>query len=515
MEKSFLEVKAIADTLPIGLYAKRRIETSLDQGTQESFYVPMEDKIVISYPQIAGGLKNLTEEADVETSVRTMLYHEVSHGILTPKEMEPTDIINVFEDERIETLLKDYYYNIDFKKNVFLVNDYNGEAPQNAMDEFYQTVRFRKGDPDNLLKVGEIIARFSEMSAGNYQTWGWYTSNDRSCSLSRYYDEVYQLYNKIAAKWGEQQRNHQQDWNWGKNKNKLPVGMLNPNGEKNGESDEGQQGSDKEQQGSGAGQNAVEAQGSKGDRDALIDKAKQQVGEVNDLFGVGHADVIANQVIQSYYDSKLVETLSIIIDSFNKKNTKGSSINAYSGMFNPRLVARDDYRYFQHKTSINGNNSFGTLHLNLFLDDSGSMSSNEQAVNKLLYALHCIEKKNSNFSFDMITCADKIEIADKTKGYVSRGGTYLSNKIIPLYRQVQKPGTYNYNLVLFDGQADVDSYLGGSTFKVFDTGNCTIISDRSNYRHLSKLKNAKVIYSDNYTEELFNNVYKTLEGAFR
>ena len=158
---------------------------------------------------------------------------------------------------------------------------------------------------------------------------------------------------------------------------------------------------------------------------------------------------------------------------------------------------------------------FGTFHLNLFLDDSGSMSGNENIVNKLLYSLICIEKSNPNFTFDVITCADRIEIIDKKKGYKARGGTYLSKKIIPLYNKVQKPNTYNYNLILFDGSASTDNYLSGTTFNVFDNNKCTIISDYSNSSKLNKLKTANVIYSNNYTEELIDNVYKTLRQAFR
>ena len=205
----------------------------------------------------------------------------------------------------------------------------------------------------------------------------------------------------------------------------------------------------------------------------------------------------------------------MILNNFNKKNSRGSSINSYSGVFNPRLVARDDYRYFQHKTSVNGNNTFGTFHLNLFLDDSGSMQSNEEVINKLIYALLTIERTNPSFTFDVITCADRIEIADKTKGFSARGGTYLSKEIIPLYRKVQKPNTYNYNLILFDGYADTDAYAGGNTFKVFDNNNCTIISDNSNSSNFKKIQSAKIIISDRYTDELINNVYKTLQTAFR
>ena len=142
MEKNYGKITQIAEQLPIRLYAKRRIETDLSEGETSSYYAPMDDKIVISFPQIAQGLAKIDEnDPYMETAIRSMMYHEVSHALLTPADLQPTDIINIFEDERIETVLSDYYYNTDCKKNVFYLNDYDGSAPQNALDEFYQVVR--------------------------------------------------------------------------------------------------------------------------------------------------------------------------------------------------------------------------------------------------------------------------------------------------------------------------------------------------------------------------------------
>ena len=100
MEKNYGRIRQIAEQLPIGLYAKRRIETDLSEGETGSYYAPMEDKIVISFPQIAQGLTKIDEnDPYMETAIRSMVYHEVSHALLTPKDLQPTDIINIFEDE--------------------------------------------------------------------------------------------------------------------------------------------------------------------------------------------------------------------------------------------------------------------------------------------------------------------------------------------------------------------------------------------------------------------------------
>lgn len=507
MEKNYGKIRQIAEQLPIGLYAKRRIETDLSEGETSSYYAPMDDKIVISFPQIAQGLAKIDEnDPYMETAIRSMMYHEVSHALLTPADLQPTDIINIFEDERIETILSDYYYNTDFKKNVFYVNDYDGSAPQNALDEFYQVVRYRKGDPKYVDRVQEIINQYESLTATEYDWWG-------STGIREYASDIYDLYNQIAESRGEQKRNEYDDCRQGKDNgsilNKNAKGNKPSNQSSNDNSDDDNQDSNNQGDAQGKGQN-IDRESNESLQIAIANANEKAKG-----CGKVTGEKAIEKAIKKVYDAKLVDDLTMILNNFNKKNSRGNSINSYSGVFNPRLVARDDYRYFQHKTSVNGNNTFGTFHLNLFLDDSGSMQNNEEVINKLIYALLTIERTNPSFTFDVITCADHIEIADKTKGFKARGGTYLSSKIIPLYRKVQKPNTYNYNLILFDGYADTDAYAGGNTFKVFDNNNCTIISDDTNSSNFKKIKSAKIIISDRYTDELVNNVYKTLQTAFR
>ena len=73
MEKNYGRIRQIAEQLPIGLYAKRRIETDLSEGEVGSYYAPMEDKIVISFPQIAQGLAKIDEnDPYMETAIRSM-----------------------------------------------------------------------------------------------------------------------------------------------------------------------------------------------------------------------------------------------------------------------------------------------------------------------------------------------------------------------------------------------------------------------------------------------------------
>ena len=105
MDISFGRVKEIAESLPIGFDAKEKIELIVSNDEQVSYYAPLENKIVISYSTILQALRKINDnDPYVETAVRSILYHEVSHALLTPKSMSVTDIINIFEDERIESV---------------------------------------------------------------------------------------------------------------------------------------------------------------------------------------------------------------------------------------------------------------------------------------------------------------------------------------------------------------------------------------------------------------------------
>ena len=86
MEVNFAEVKEQVDCLPISYYAKRRVGMSVDKEIPASMYVPVNNEITISFKQVAEGLANATDEENgyKETAIRSMVYHELSHAILTP-----------------------------------------------------------------------------------------------------------------------------------------------------------------------------------------------------------------------------------------------------------------------------------------------------------------------------------------------------------------------------------------------------------------------------------------------
>ena len=88
---------------------------------------------------------------------------------------------------------------------------------------------------------------------------------------------------------------------------------------------------------------------------------------------------------------------------------------------------------------------------------------------------------------------------------------------------MQLPQTYNYNIVLFDGdaysndvyKARVKKWLpDGKGFQAFNNNNCMIISDPTNKKYVDKYApTVKTIYTHNYVAELTDNVMKALQNA--
>ena len=207
----------------------------------------------------------------------------------------------------------------------------------------------------------------------------------------------------------------------------------------------------------------------------------------------------------------------MLFDNFRRKTGGGVAIQGYSGVLNPRNIAREDYKYFDRFAKKTGTNKFGTIHLNLFLDTSGSFSSHEPKANSIVAALEEMEKRNPFFTFDVISCGHGENILRKDSRFIRcSGGNLLDEKIYEIFRLLQKPNTYNYNIVLFDGDAysDASNSEPRDTFRAFNVTNCTIISEDSNRKYIQPYVNrAKVIFTKDYEVYLLENVLNTLSLA--
>lgn len=470
------QIEQILKTLPIGYYAKRNIEMSLDEKAECSCYDPMNDKILVSFKQLQPVLSELKDESNLENDIRTMLYHEVSHAILTPRYFGTvTKELNIFEDERIETLLKNYYMNVNFKDFVKRLNNFHGESPKTAHEAFYQTVRYRVGKQKWLDKVSSIIKTYSSL---NNATTSLY-------KIEAYRDTIYQFYKEFCKEWEEEHKDS----------------IKNSSESSANNSTTSKEEANRGMKTSGLGSEQVDVELKK-----IIESIPKSV------------EAVFNEFVKEDILSKVNEIFAKVMN-VTKRNS--SAINAYSGVFDPRSVSRDDYKYFTQKNRMGHLKTHSKVHMNLFIDRSGSFWSSENKVNCLLYALSKFEKLNPDFSFDLITIGINTQVHDKNDRQLQcGGGNRVLDETVEISKKMQRPDATNYNLVLFDGDAVSDSYINReqerSNFRAFNGPNFSIISDESNATTIRRFcKSSKVTITKDYADELIKSVFTTLSQMVR
>lgn len=505
MKITFNEIEKILKTLPIGYYLKRNVDVTLDPDTECSYYVPMEDTIRISFKQLESAFESVKKTKNVEKIVRGMLYHEVSHAFITPKELRMTSWMNTFEDERIESVLRHYYLNTNFRELVKLVNNFKGEKPANAKQAFYQLVRYRVGDKDWLKRLHELIQKYKTLNRRN-----------EGYELYEYENDVRNFYENFMM-WYKM--NHP-ELDEIKSQPEAPSASScksDESSESATESDESGDESDEET-------DEMTDDESDEESDEAGNLESDEESESDESLSSKEIDNVMSDALNELVDKEMIDSVQQILQRISKSTSKnGSAINAYSGVFDPRSVVRDDYKYFVQQNRIGHIKAFSKVHLNLFIDRSGSFRRSQDTVNKLLYSLRLFENSNPNFTFDLVTCGmgERLE-TKKDRIMECRGGNKLDHDVFDLFKKLQFAGQTNYNIVLFDGDAFSDYYGHRETieaqknFGAFNASNVTIISDYDNKDAIEKYAcSAKKIFTYDYANELCKNVMNALQMLTR
>ena len=516
MELSFARCESIVNTLPIGFYTGRRINVRIDKDAETSYYDPMEDNIVVSYPIIAHRMKVMPEgSCDEEEAVRSMMYHEVSHAILTPAEsLQNSFAVNCMEDERIETVLRNYFHGVNFRKQ--LLDVHGGKIPQatDTQSAFFNAVRFGLGTGKVQKEVQRIINEFAPM---NRITKRW----ERPIGAGYYEDAIKDLYKLVQKEFKDNSEEFQPKDNGGEGE---PQGMDklaekkqgSGNGKSKPSNEKGEENENDSEDGEGEENEESKSQnpcGAEHESPLSSEELKRMVGaSLGKQSGLDEAQVEKLNEFQ--------KTVEMIIGNFNKKNKGGSGINAYSGVFNPRAVARKDYRYFERAMTTQGNNKFGTCHLNLIIDCSGSYCDNVNVTNGILAVLSEIERKNRNFSMDVAFINHEFKLCKTVseRKMTAWGGNSIPENMKEILMKLQKPQTCNYNIILFDGDACCNDRYGRDckkAFGVFDMKQTTLITDPDNEEYMNPpFTSTKVVVTQNYTKELVDHIIHALTIAF-
>lgn len=504
MLPTFIEIENILKTLPVGYYIGRNVPLKLT-NENGSYYVPMDDEAYISYPMLNNVMTKIESklnDENIERLTRTLTYHEISHAFITPKSLSMNNIVNVFEDERIESMCRNYYKGVDFKELLMLVNDWDGKTEpvhDSAFSVWYSLVRYHLGKPHFLIKVTALLKKYRKLHRFS-DYWSYYDYKDEIMALYREVEEDF-IKDKLEKqrKAEEKQKNN----NTGMSMN---AGYDN-DAEKSDEMNETEFNT--------VGQSEVSPE------ELREKQLEEQLNEMSDeelqeLFEniTRAADEEVKKLFENsqvYVNPGVQERLANIILA-NKKVTKSnaSAINAYSGVFDPRSVIRDDYKWFVQQNRQGNVKQFSKIKLNLFIDNSGSFNSNETIVNQLLFALKKLEQQEPNFTFDLITMNTKFELKKKNERELHCGG----GNDIPAYaediiKKVQDRQSMNYNIVLFDGDALSDPTEGrsGKQFKRFNMPNTVMILEGSNRKYAETYcKGIKRIYTRRYAAELIDQV---------
>lgn len=512
MLPTFIEIENILKTLPVGYYIGRNVPLKLT-NENDSYYVPMDDEAYISYPMlndVMTKIESKLNDENIERLTRTLTYHEISHAFITPKSFRMNKIMNVFEDERIESMCRNYYKSVDFKELLMLVNDWDGKtepAHDTPFSVWYSLVRYHLGKPRFLIKVAALLKKYHKLHRFS-DCWSCYNYKDEIMALYREVEEDF-LKDELEKQRKAEEEAKAADEEKQKNNN---TGMSMNAGDDNDaeESDEMN-----ETEFNGVGQSEVSPE------ELREKQLKEQLNEMSDeelqeLFEniTRAADEEVKKLFeksQVYVNPGVQERLANIILA-NKKVTKSnaSAINAYSGVFDPRSVIRDDYKWFVQQNRQGNVKQFSKIKLNLFIDNSGSFDPNETFVNQLLFALKKLEQQEPNFTFDLITMNTRFELKKKNERELHcYGGNDIPAYAEGIIKKVQDRQSMNYNIVLFDGDALSDPTEGrsGKQFKRFNMPNTVMILEDSNRKYAETYcKGIKRIYTRRYAAELIDQV---------
>lgn len=553
MDVSFIQCENVLKTLPLSYYFNRDgLSCRMEKNVHTSCYIPEKELILISYSNIESCMQFVNDNADIETIIRSLLYHELSHVILTHKccfdiikhdgMKHLMDIFNIFEDERIETLLRDFYISVDFRKNILLINGYASvkdvKEATNATQAFYNLVRFHiTDDPKWLNRISDLIITYQLLNSADDEDssyWGYKSSNNEWKS---YINDVKQLYLDFTKKWREdnKDKDDHNDFN-----NQMMAGSAcgapnssNPDenatdataagvvataaeGDPEEYKENAAAGSNSDKKDDKKQTNRASAESDNKDNEA--ENAKKTKNNMKRA-GSDIVKIALKKSVNKHFDPALTQRLSSIVDlKLRKDKRNNTAITAYSGRFNVRsVIARDDYKWWTQQNRLGHINQFSKVHFNLFIDNSGSFAGNTDKMNTFIRSLEKIVSKD--FTFDVITINTEIVEWPTTQMMFScGGGTNLSNAIKEVIRRHNnKRNTSVYNIVVFDGEAHGYSHSSVEPFKHFDIPNTILVVDSSNEEFIkdANLGIAKVkIINDDYCEHFIEEVCKLLEKVF-
>lgn len=561
--------KDIIKSLPIALYLKGSAEDlkiKLDTSRETSCFAPYLNTIYIAYKNLLSIASN-HEGKLTESNIRGLVYHEVLHTMLTNNAAWETwcsqygtkEEMNVFEDERIETLGEGYFLGVDFWQNRLEILG----KPQKAKTKehyLFNVVRLHatEGHPELLENLQALIELCKN------ETYNEDLTDAQHLCIRAYIDKVYKVFEENQK--NKQKEENKQEEQKQEQKKKEENKQESNNSDSSNSSEENQedqsesqnQSEDSSNDSSNEEKNKSENQSQEESEESEENDPEENQEEIKPFknpLSKKEAEKVLGKITKSMnkdaerYNptiSSVVEDKTTTIDLLKILAQAGAFgcedsyvQNGYTGDFDPEEKMLD---FAGEKKWFVDNDDYGKngkqeekLILNIWLDNSGSYSPNDKATNKILRSLVEIEKKLPKFHFNLIKVTDKFKIITKDNYRISdsRGCNALpKEQIDSCYKATHKQGNER-DIVLFDGVVgfspeqlvhrystrdqewarDEYSY---DNLKVFNNSNTTFITESSNTSEIKRVcPNALTIEENyNYPAQLKTNIMKALQRLF-
>ncbi len=554
--------KSILDTLPIGYYLGKTVDVKMSLVAPTSMCDMQSEAIIISYPAIAESLSKAPETEDPESQVRAHLYHEISHLILTPQYVmneassickhttrfaclrnRASSIINIMEDERIETIMAHHFMNVDFKRALELENPpvsqlLNDPDPES---QFFAAVRFHACTRPTALRAVERVLE-KHLTCRSEHDY----AKDTLDVFLKYFYLPSQSNEQGNGQSGEQQESsngsglefrrvlqsgEQQESSNGSSKKGSSSDQSNEE-----QTEQQEQSTPADPSESGEKTEVTSAQLKPGGNNETMTAADQRKAErAKEVFEAAIEAAIklldikrlvykmaANRLSNREIGKITTRMKKIIQSAMNRRALQAPSSSAYAGKIDPRLTANKNYRWFIKSNKGSGGNKFSKIKINLFVDCSGSFDSSLPKVNAIIKAFRDVKDQLPEFDYDVVAMEEGNALIPKTTFSLTSGGcNNLNSDIWPIYKKIQDPSARVVNVVVFDGfmwtdvawsyddvPKDVRKNAG-----VFNHPNCIIVTDPSNEAAFTEYapQAKRIVVRDQYVKWFSDRVFESLE----
>lgn len=524
----------VLKTLPVGYYLGHPVSLRLDPAG-DSTYIELDcERVTVSYNNICTALTNAPDDIDPEPIIRALLYHEISHALLTPRCLLSSasrtlinkccsrykngadkaeyicdhihDIINIFEDERIETTCRDYYMNVDFKRLLVLLNgDPKDFINRDPIGKFFALVRYRIGPKEQLETVSDIIKQFYGE-----------TYMMQSCEI--YAKSIIKLFASMLPSDFQYQHNHNKQDNTAAQDAQDNSSMQDAQ-DNDSAQDAQKNGSAQNDQNDDAKDQSSHAPLTDDQIDAIAQAIEEKLTACQITIEKSKIKEVFKKLSTNDEAAAIRAQFERVVQmALNKHKAQSSGSLGYSGRIDPRSVANKDYKWFAKKSQGSSVKRFSKIQFNLFCDNSGSFCWSRLKMNAVILALKELAAANHDIQVKVIHCGSGITVPDQESPWLRcRDGSFFSGNLPKIYKEAQQPNATNINMVVFDGefrtQPDITK---DKAFGTFNHPNCIIVSDTdneddfNNYAPQARKTFITDCYADTFIKQLIDQVGRML-----